>query len=196
MGDTIREKQNKLTEDAICNSFIGLLNDKPLEKITVADVCRVAKINRGTFYLHYRDINDLIDYINSWYIEAISPFCFQDIELKPNRETAEARYKKIIEILLSWPEYSIVILGHEKGQSVIDRVIELGIETCLETCKFHFPEKDYTESLYMFTAELYAIWAIFRKWCRDGLNEKPEQIIKYLLRLNSIFWSEENCEEQ
>lgn len=196
MGETIREKQNKLTENIICNSFLELLESKDFEKITVADVCRVAKINRGTFYLHYRDINDLIDYINSWYIEAISPFSFQDIGMKPNCETMEACYKSITDILLSWPEYSIVILGHEKGQAVIDRVVELASETFLETYKLHNPEKDYTGALYMFTAELYASWAIFRKWCRDGLKEKPEQIIKYLVSFNSILWNEQNREEE
>ena len=184
MSESIREKQNKLTENIICNSFLELLKNKDFEKITVADVCRVAKINRGTFYLHYRDINDLIDYINSWYVDAISPFSFQNLDLMPSAETMETCYKNITEILLSWPEYSIVILGHEKGQEVIDRVVELASDAFLETYKVHFPDKEYTEAMYMFTAELYATWAILRKWCRDGLKEKPEQIIRYLKVFN------------
>lgn len=195
MGESIRDKQNKLTENIICNSFLELLKSKDFEKITVADVCRVAKINRGTFYLHYRDMNDLIDYINSWYIDAIAPFSFQDIGRTHDGKSMEECYKKIMDILLSWPEYSVVILGHEKGQVVIDRVIELACEAFLKTHNKHFPNEDDTDALYMFTADLYATWAIFRKWCHDGLKEKPDRIIKYLVNFNSIFWSSQNREE-
>ena len=41
--------------------FLELLNKKPLDKITVAEISRIAEINKGTFYLHYKDIYDLFD---------------------------------------------------------------------------------------------------------------------------------------
>ena len=37
-----------------------LLQEKPLDKITVTDVVNRAEINRGTFYAHYTDIPDVI----------------------------------------------------------------------------------------------------------------------------------------
>jgi AcrR family transcriptional regulator len=40
-------------------AFIELLTEKPVEKITVSDVARRADLNRGTFYAHFDDINDL-----------------------------------------------------------------------------------------------------------------------------------------
>ena len=39
--------------------FLKLLSTKPLDKITVAELSRTAEINKGTFYLHYRDIYEL-----------------------------------------------------------------------------------------------------------------------------------------
>ena len=43
--------------------FLELLDQKPLDKITVTEISRIAEINKGTFYLHYRDIYDLFDEI-------------------------------------------------------------------------------------------------------------------------------------
>ncbi len=184
VNESIRDKQNRLTENIICNSFLELLKTKEFEKITVADVCREANINRGTFYLHYRDIIALVDFINSWYIDAIAPFCFQNIGQKPDAASLEECYRGIVEVLLSWPEYSCVILGHERGQSVIDRVVELATETFSAVHRQHFPEADYSRALYLFTAELYGTWAILRKWCREGLKDPPDRIIAYLKTFN------------
>lgn len=47
----------------IIDSLADLLQDKPLDKITVTDVVNRAQINRGTFYAHYADIPDVINYL-------------------------------------------------------------------------------------------------------------------------------------
>ena len=44
------------TERAIRNAFIELRAGKPLEKITVKELCAEARINKSTFYSHYEDI--------------------------------------------------------------------------------------------------------------------------------------------
>ena len=47
------------TRESIEQAFLSLLNKKPLGKITVVELAAKARINKGTFYLHYDDINDL-----------------------------------------------------------------------------------------------------------------------------------------
>ena len=44
-------------------ALADLLQEKPLEKITVTDVVKRAEINRGTFYAHYRDIPDVVNHL-------------------------------------------------------------------------------------------------------------------------------------
>ena len=44
------------TEKAIKNAFLELRAGKPLEKITVKELCGLALINKSTFYSHYDDI--------------------------------------------------------------------------------------------------------------------------------------------
>ena len=49
------------TKKAIINSFLSLRAGKPLEKITVKELCEMAMINKSTFYSHYADIYELSD---------------------------------------------------------------------------------------------------------------------------------------
>lgn len=49
------------TEKSIKQVFSQLIQEKPLEKITVTEIASRAEINKGTFYLHYSDIYALYD---------------------------------------------------------------------------------------------------------------------------------------
>jgi len=44
------------TKGSIVNAFLSLRARKPLEKITVKELCQLARINKSTFYTHYSDI--------------------------------------------------------------------------------------------------------------------------------------------
>ena len=51
------------TQKAIKESFIKLLNEKPLNKISVKDIVEECGINRNSFYYHFQDIPTLIEEI-------------------------------------------------------------------------------------------------------------------------------------
>ena len=42
-------------------ALISLLKKKPLEYISVSEICKTAGVNRSTFYLHYENIGDLLN---------------------------------------------------------------------------------------------------------------------------------------
>lgn len=43
------------------NAFFELVKTRSFDKITVTDICRIATINKMTFYKHYQDKYDLLD---------------------------------------------------------------------------------------------------------------------------------------
>ena len=59
------------TEKAIRNAFLELRAAKPLEKITVRELCSLACINKSTFYSHYEDIYALSQTLESETITAV-----------------------------------------------------------------------------------------------------------------------------
>ena len=52
-----------LTEKAIKESLLGLLEEKGLSEITVKDIVSSCGVNRNTFYYHFRDIPSLLEKI-------------------------------------------------------------------------------------------------------------------------------------
>ena len=57
----VSDRRTRYTRQIIKDSFLDLLKEKPFSKITVTELCRISEINRGTFYLHYYDIDDVLD---------------------------------------------------------------------------------------------------------------------------------------
>ena len=53
----------RFTRMVIEQSFLELLREKPVSKITVTELCEKAQINRATFYKHYLDVADLLEKI-------------------------------------------------------------------------------------------------------------------------------------
>ena len=55
------DRRNAYTRQAIRDTVFSLLEKKPIERITVTEVCKIAEINRSTFYLHYMDCMDVLE---------------------------------------------------------------------------------------------------------------------------------------
>ncbi|KAF0521481.1 TetR/AcrR family transcriptional regulator [Pediococcus pentosaceus] len=57
----IQKTTFKKTDEKIITALVDIGQDKPLSKITVSDITKLLKINRGTFYLHYSDKEELVN---------------------------------------------------------------------------------------------------------------------------------------
>lgn len=53
---------SQMTKRALVQSLKELLTEKPLDKITVTDLTEHCGVNRMTFYYHFKDIYDLVEW--------------------------------------------------------------------------------------------------------------------------------------
>ncbi len=60
----------RYTQRVLKESFLSLLREKPVNKITVKEVCELAELNRATFYAHYSDCFALMESIEQELLEA------------------------------------------------------------------------------------------------------------------------------
>lgn len=56
-------KRRRESIEKIEKTFIGLLQKKEINEITVSDICKLADLNRSTFYANYINIYDVADKI-------------------------------------------------------------------------------------------------------------------------------------
>ena len=54
------DKRIRKTKQAIRNALFQIMEEKSIDKITVAEIVQKADINCSTFYFYYEDINDLL----------------------------------------------------------------------------------------------------------------------------------------
>ena len=58
MRKVTNDHRTRLTKMMIRKAFMDLLKQKPIQSISIRELCETAGINRGTFYTHYADIYD------------------------------------------------------------------------------------------------------------------------------------------
>ena len=58
-----QDRRKERTEKEILNGLIALMQEKSMKNISVRELAERIDINRSTFYLHYTDIYDLIEWI-------------------------------------------------------------------------------------------------------------------------------------
>lgn len=61
-----KESRNPI-EERIIDAFMTIYQEKSIEKISIKSITDLAALNRGTFYLHYNDIYELLERIESKY---------------------------------------------------------------------------------------------------------------------------------
>lgn len=57
------DRRIRYTKQVIKDSLFALMKEKPVEKITVKELCAAADINRATFYAHYDTLTALLEEI-------------------------------------------------------------------------------------------------------------------------------------
>ena len=70
---TVRKTDRRtiMTKGMIKDALLELLQNTPYEKITVTSLCKQSEITRATFYLHYNNIDNVLD-------ELLDEMCIRD----------------------------------------------------------------------------------------------------------------------
>ena len=64
-------QRTRLTKRLLRESLLELLAEKPVERITVKELCEVAELNRSTFYAYYQDVPDLYYEMGNELVDAL-----------------------------------------------------------------------------------------------------------------------------
>ncbi len=170
----------RYTRMVIEQCFLELLEEKPVAKITVTELCARAQINRATFYKHYLDIPDLL--------EKMEERLFDEI-----RESFGSENIKLRAFLVKMMYYTrdqdrrFMLLGGENGDP------ELMAKTFRVCYEQGYPllarnvsilKESERQMLYSFLS--YGAGAVLTTWIKNGMTEEPETVAQFILDLCSI----------
>lgn len=68
----MEDRRKRYTKMVLKESLLRLLEQKPLHKITVTELCKEADINRATYYAHYENVYDQIEKMEQEVLEEVA----------------------------------------------------------------------------------------------------------------------------
>ena len=166
---------SQTTKKALAASLKKLLETKPLEKITVIDIIEDCEVNRQTFYYHFKDIYDLVEWIYT--SEATKA-----LDGKKTYDTWQQGFLQIFEYALKNKSFVINTyhsLNRDHLQNYLyNETYNLLIGVINEKSE-GLPVRE--EDKY-FIAHFYkfAFVGLVLEWVRTGMKDKPSVIIDHL----------------
>lgn len=165
------------TKQALALSLKQKSKEKPLDKITIKDICEGCHVNRQTFYYHFFDIYDLI----AWIYTNAEAEILQDDQINLSWETGLSR---LFSYALVEKEF-VIATYHSVSREHLERFLyretyrylyELISELLKDSCKEE--DKQLLTNFYK-----YAFVGFVLDWVQKGMKEDPENIIKKLKRI-------------
>lgn len=165
-----------LTQKALAESLKKLLNRKTLNKITVSDITNDCGVNRQTFYYHFHDVYELVDWIfaeemKRYAQEGFTPDNWRDVMMRLMDNFLEDRHF-IINVYNS--------LNRKELEKYMGVFVKPAVTDIVNEIARNYDV--YTEDIDFLTSTLTAsLTGIVAEWIGGGMDPS------YRLRLDKFF---------
>lgn len=166
------------TKRILEDSLKKLLLKRPLNKITISDLTEEAGISRMTFYYHFQDIYELVEWA-----------CREDAQkaLK-GKKTYDTWQEGMLNVFQAVLENKPFVLNvyHSVSREQIEGylytlVYQLLFDVVAElSAGKNIPVEDQEKIAHFYK---YAFVGCMLDWVKGGMKEKPEEIVSHLSRM-------------
>ena len=165
------DARKRYTQMVLKQSFLELLKEKPVSRITVKEVCALAQLNRATFYAHYSDaFEKSLRYVNSFDVTALIEAIYDMVD--QNQEACR-----------------VLILGNTSS-TVLMRMIALAKEDSIAYWRKELPNASETELEMMYThlsnGLMHVVVEGYDKYSKEEMIHFVSRVVKASL---SVFQS-------
>lgn len=169
---------SEITKKALAESLKKLLSKNKLNKITIKEITEDCGVNRQTFYYHFKDIYDLLEWI--YKNEVI-----QEIEEKTTYETWQQGFLYIFEYILKNKEFvknTYYFISKDFLLNFIykqtDKLIMDVLEEKAVNMKVNKQDEKFIADFYK-----YGLVGLVQDWIEHGMKENPKDIINKLSKI-------------
>lgn len=163
----------QMTKKALAAALKNLLEHKTLDKITVSDLTDACGVNRQTFYYHFKDIYDLLEWIYKDDATRVIPGKkthdnWKDAYLKLFRYVQKNR-ALVMNTYHSLQRDLLENYVHNEAYLLVKEVVD----ECAEGRQVREEDKAFVAKFYQ-----YALVDIVLEWLDHGMKEEPEHIVQ------------------
>ena len=163
---------SQTTKLALAASLKKLLLQKPLDKITVTDIAEDCGVGRQTFYYHFQDIYDLVEWIFLAEAEAA-------IGSQKTYDTWQQGFLQIFQMALT-NKPLIMNAYHSISREQVERYLyQVTYDLLIGVVEEQAAGLPVREEDKRFIADFYkyAFVGILLDWIRRGMKDEPQAIV-------------------
>ena len=166
-------RMDKLLWDAL----LSLLEQRPLESISVTEICEKAMVHRVTFYKHFEDKYDLLEYG----LQATRMQLIEELHQEETSQTKRKHIRMLEQIAKHQRLYSLMMVEKETHSlpSLMRQQIARDIETDLKQTQEKGIQLPMPPEVM---AQFYggAIVTLGGWWLENGMSISIEELARYL----------------
>lgn len=169
-------RRTTMTKRILKETLIELLETKPINHISVRELCEVADLNRSTFYAHYTDQYALLDEIQK---EAINQTIYYLSDVSSNILSIEYIEKFLSYIKDNQSVFKILLL--QKGTFDFEDQFSKAV---LNKIYPNIPLKSKSnEQDYVYSYMMSGCLTIIKKWLSEGCKTSINKLSKLIFSL-------------
>jgi len=164
---------SQITKRAIEASFKKLLLKKSFEKITINDIAEDCGINRMTFYYHFKDIYDLVEWV---FVEDAA----RALEDKKTYETWQQGFLQIFEEVQDNKPFIINVYRLVSHEQVYNHLSKMTFNLLIGVVEEKSVGMTVSDECKKSIAQFYSIafLGVMLEWIQNDMKENPEKIIE------------------
>lgn len=169
------DRRVRKTKKQLRQALTVLLQEKPIKDITVREIADMVDINRGTFYLHYKDVYDMLEQIEN---EIFDEFNGLINAHPPARQQGKPLplLKDVFTYFQANADMAMALMGPNGDHAFIDKLKNLVKEWCFHDWMQVFNSKQSTNFEYFYSFIVYGCIGLFQTWLEAGMMESPEEM--------------------
>ncbi len=161
-------KEQTITKQAIIYSFKKLMKEKQFDKISISDITNVCNLNRQTFYYHFQDKYELMNWI--YYNEIFLP-----LVKKLENNNYEEAFKNMFTTMYEekYLYNNALSMNTEYGfkqylYSVLEELIKMN------------SQNKKSQDIKFYT---YGLVGLIIEWIQTGMKESPEELASWTCKM-------------
>ena len=169
------DRRVRRTKKLLTQALTQLLQEKQINEITIKELTDLADMNRGTFYLYYKDMFDMLEKIEDGMFEALDAI----VSLHEHDDVSQQTKPILLDLfrfIEDNQEMCRVLLSPHGDMNFLHRLNEVVREKCLRAWPNIRKEKGEADFDYHYSFVVFGCAGIIRAWVNRNCSESAEKM--------------------
>ena len=169
------DRRVRRTKKLLTQALTQLLQEKQINEITVKELTDLADMNRGTFYLYYKDMFDMLEKIEDGMFEVLDEI----VSLHEHGDVSQQTKPILLDLfhfIEENQEMCRVLLSPHGDMNFLHRLNEVLRGKCLKAWPDIRKEKGEADFDYHYSFVVFGCAGIIRAWVNRNCPESAEKM--------------------